>query len=65
MIFLRLIYPKSNKINQLLDKTSIKSLNIISVRLPLPLRGTVLDRRSDFPSLSRRAASAAPVSFDR
>jgi hypothetical protein len=31
----------------------------------LPLRGTVLDYRSDFPSLPRRAASAAPVSFVR
>jgi len=31
----------------------------------LPLRGTVLDQRLDFPSLSRRAASAALVSFDR
>jgi len=56
MIFLRLIYPKSNKINQLLDKTSIKSLNIISVRLPLPLRATVR---------SFRAATAAPVNSIR
>jgi len=31
----------------------------------LPLQGTGLDRRSDFSSLSRRVASAAPVSFDR
>ena len=41
MIFLKLIYPKSNKINQLLDKISIKLLNITLVRLPLPLRVTV------------------------
>ena len=52
MIFLRLIYPKSNKINQLLDKISIRLLNIISVRLPLPLRVIVR---------SFRAATAAPV----
>ena len=31
----------------------------------LPLRVTVLDQRSDFSSLTHRAASAAPVSFDR
>ncbi len=65
MIFLRLIYPKSNKINQLLDKISIKLLNIISVRLPLPLRVNVPTDLSGFPVPNHRAASAAPVSSIR
>jgi len=39
-------------------------LTIRSTRT-LPLRGIVLDQRSDFPSLANRAASAAPVSFAR
>ena len=41
-----------------------KRLTLRSTRT-LPLRGTVLDRRSDFPSLTNRAASAAPVSSHR
>ena len=42
----------------------LKHLTLRSTRT-LPLRGTVLNHRSDFSSLTRRAASAAPVSFDR
>jgi len=65
MIFLRLIYPKSNKINKLLDRISVKLLNIILVRLPLPLRVTSRHQRSDFSSLTFCAASAAPVNSIR